>query len=60
MDAPQGAVVSYCLPPGTVKCPDGWEYLNFQEGLVYPTGDEDEGVNPYQPDCSRIVMLVKL
>ena len=60
MDAPQGTHVQYCLPPGLVDPPDGWAISNPGESTIYPTGDDEEGINPYQPDCYRVVMLVKL
>jgi len=66
-DVPAGAVVLYPLPPGKARIPEGWRlhhYSNLRFGcanVLRTVGLEDEeGLNPYQPDQVMYVMVEKL
>lgn len=57
---PSGTIIHYNLDPGDVEIPAGWKLHTRFGRIVMPDGDDDEGVNPYQPDLHRLVMLEKL
>ena len=57
--APMGTVMSYMVPPGLADLPKGWKLFGHDYMSVFPDGDEIEGINHYQPDIYRVVMIVK-
>lgn len=57
---PKGSISVYHLSPGQVDIPEGWRLCTPSQSAVMPYGDEAEGINPYQPDLIRQVILEKI